>query len=186
MEAVDTTEKSSNTLSQALVKKKQKILTTEQARAMAEKSKESPKHGTHGKRKSTLLKEEVYKQIQQKLMERSLGLINTQTILAHGAIKIFKVVTTTIGKGKNEKKFREKPVLVKDDDEIIAVIDYEFGDGDSPNSDDEFFFVVTQDPDNGAIRDQLNRVFGKPDAKVDLTSKGREIKTITIMAPSNE
>lgn len=186
MKSKDMNENGSAPFSEDLEKRVNKNkLTSEQAKRMVALAKKSPKHGKHGKLKKTLLKEEAFRQIQEKLIERSLGLINTQTVLAHGAIKVFKIVTVTIGSGKNAKTYKEKPVLVANEEEIAAVIDYQFGDGtDDPSDDEEFFFVVTQDPDNSAIRDQLNRVFGKPDGKVDITSKGQQIKSINIVQPS--
>jgi len=164
-------DKSSNMVSNAI--KKPRGITKQNARLMAEKAKKSPKHGKHGRLKKTILIEEAYKNIQEKIIERSMGLINTQTIIAHGTIKIFKIVTTYVGSGKNKKRIREKPVLVTSDEEIAEVIDYEYGDGESPNDDETYYFVSVQDPDNRAIKDQLDRIGLKAPDKLDINAKGQ-------------
>ena len=153
-------------------------ITTEQAREMQRKGMLSGRTGKKGKHKTTLLKEQAYEIIQQKIVDSSLSLVNTQRILAHGAIKIYKIITKTTGSGKNKKTYREKPELVTSEWEIEAVIDYEYGDGDNPNDDANYYFIVTQEPDNKAIDSQLNRVFGKAPATIDLTSKGKQIPVI--------
>ena len=178
----DTLQNSSQSVSSAFPShKKKKTLSPERVKEMVEKAKKSPRHGKHGKQKKTLLMEEVYKQVQQKLVERAMGLVDTQTIIAHGTIKVYKIVSHWEGSGKNKRKVRGKPELVTDTEEIAACIDYEYGDGESPNDDDEYFFVSTQDPDNKAIQAQLDRVFGKAPQTIDVTTKGNEIKSITGM-----
>src|SRR6266403_4701345 len=151
MEAIDTIEKSSQEVSIELTQPKKKgrgrNLTTKEAKEMAAKALKSPRHGTHGKLKTTLLKEEVYKQMQQTLLERTMGLINTQTVLAHGTIKIFKIISRTVGSGKNARTIKEKPELVTDTDEIADVIGYQYGDGADPSDDETYYFVTTQEPD---------------------------------------
>lgn len=177
------TQKSSIKVSEGL--KKPRGFTKENAKAMAEKAKQSPNHGKHGPLKTTILIEDAYKAIQQKIIERSMKLIDTQTLLAQGTIKIFCIHSHWEGSGKKKALIRDKAYLVEDDEEIIKIIDYEYGDGDNPNEhdheDDEFdyFFVVTKDPDNRAIKDQLDRIGLKAPDKLDLTSGGKEIKQIT-------
>lgn len=148
-------------------KKGRRKLSSQEAKKMAEKGKKSPKNGKHGKHKKTLLKEEVFKQVQDRLVERALKLIDTQTVIAHGTIKVYKIVTHYEGSGKNRRKVRGKPELVENDSEIAAAIDYEYGDGDSPSTDDEYFFVSTKDPDNKAIQSQIDRVMGKAPQKIE-------------------
>lgn len=153
-------------------------LSSEEARAMVSKATRESRLGKKGKHKTTLAKEEAYKIIQQKIVDSALSLVNTQRILAHGAIKIYKIVTKTTGSGKNKKTYREKPELVTSEWEIEAVLDYEYGDGDNPNDDANYYFVMTHEPDNKAIDSQLNRVFGKAPASIDLTTNGKDIKPI--------
>lgn len=186
MTAIDTIEKSPDLpLDANKPKKRGSIPDTKTAKERAEKSKLSPNTGKRGKLKTTLLKEEVYKQMQQTLLERTMGLINTQTVIAHGTIKVFKIISKTVGSGKNARTIKEKPELVTDTDEIADVIGYQYGNGADPSDDETYYFVTTQDPDNGAIKDQINRIFGKPDGKIDVTSGGNPIKTISIIQPND-
>jgi hypothetical protein len=151
-------------------------LTSERAKELRSKVK------SHGKAKKTLIKEEVWRQAEQKLMSRTLGLIDTQTIIAHGTIKIYKIVSHTVGYGKNKKTIKEKPELIINDTEISRVLDWEYGSkDDDPNTDEEYFFVSVQHPDNNAIKDQLNRIGLKSPDKIDITSGGKEIQQITGM-----
>lgn len=181
-------EKSSDEVSRALKQNKNKSgLTTKKAKEMAEKAKKSPRHGKHGKLKKTIAIEEAYKRVQEKIIERSLKLIDTQTILAHGTIKIFCIHSHWEGSGKKKSLIRDKPYLVEDDETIINVIDYQYGDGDTdPNDheddDDEFdyYFVSTKDPDNRAIKDQLDRIGLKAPDKIDLTTLGEKIQQVVI------
>lgn len=154
---------------------------SKRAKEMSKKALKSPRHGKHGKLKKTLAKEEVYRMVQEKLAERALKLIDTQTVVAHGTIKIYKIHYHWEGSGKKRTLIKDKPEIVTNDNEIIHVIDWEFGSREmgDPNEHDhedeeyEFFFVNTQDPDNRAIESQLNRVFGKAPQKLDLTPGGK-------------
>lgn len=161
--------------------KKKNTLTSKQAKALSLKAQKSPLIGKHGKHKKTLLLEEAYKQVQERLIQRSLKLIDTQTVIAHGTIKVYKMVSHFEGSGKNRKKVRGRPEIVTNEDEIAAAIDYSYGDGDNPTDEDEYFFVTTKDPDNKAIQSQVDRIFGKAAQSIDLTSAGKEIKQITGM-----
>ena len=164
-----------NAISKVLKKKPRKThLSSEKAKEMSEKGKKTGKQGKHGKRKRTLLLEEVQKEIQRRLVERSLKLIDTQTVIAHGTIKVFKITYSMIGK----KKVRNPPELVTNDEEIASAIAYEYSDGECPNTDDEYFFISTVAPDGKAIESQLNRLLGKAPQSIDLTTKGKEFKNI--------
>lgn len=139
------------------------ILTSEMATQLSMKAKLSPKQGKHGKWKKTLMKEEVFKQIQAKLLERSFKLLNTQTVLAHGGMMVFKIKSEWVGVGKKKWLKKGRPEIVKNQHEIAAAINWEYGDAsedENPSTETEFFFIITKEPDGNSIRDQLNRVFG--------------------------
>lgn len=160
------------------------ISTSERAKELRAKVK------SRGKNKKTLLIEEAYKNIQEKLIERSMKNIDTQTILAHGTIKIFCIHSHWEERGKKKSLIRDRAYLVENDETIMKVIDYEYGEGENPNEhdheDDEFdyYFVATKDPDNRAIKDQLDRIGLKAPDKLDVTSKGESIKQIIIENPN--
>lgn len=124
------------------------------------------------KNKATLEKEDFLKAFQEGVQRRTLGLLNAQSFLAHGTLKVFRIDTKTVGSGKNAKRIREKPVLVENDEEIIAALDYAFAEGDSPNDDDTYYFISTKDPDNQAINSLLDRTFGKPKEQIAIKHSG--------------
>ena len=128
------------------------------------------KKGT--KHKVTIEREKVLEMAKDIVAGRTRRLIDTQTILATGGIKIFKIIyditVSYRGKGKTKEAVRtktaRKPKIVTREDEITAVLDHEYGDGkhtEDPNSETEYFFVVTKDPDNQAINSLLDRTFGR-------------------------
>ena len=49
------------------------------------------------------------------------------------------------------------------------VLDHEFGDGEDPSNEDEYYFVMTAEPQNVAIESLLNRTFGKATENKNLT-----------------
>lgn len=130
-----------------------------------EKALQSPFIGKHGKRKSTLLKEEVFKDTQNIIAGRALSLMEKQYHLAIGAIKVFVVRSHWEGAGINRRLVKEKPEIIKDEQSIYEAIDYEFGGCIKKEKFDEqikYYFVVTKEPNLKAIDSLLNRVFGKP------------------------
>lgn len=142
---------------------------SKEAKRMSKKALKSPRHGKHGKLKITLAKEEVYRIVQERLAERALKLIDTQTVISHGTMKVYKITYHMEGK----RRVKNPPELVTKDKEIANAIGYEYGGGPNPSTDDEYFFITQKDPDNKAIESQLNRVFGKAPQKLDLTPGGK-------------
>jgi len=136
------------------------------------------KKGT--KHKTTIEREKVLEMAKDIIAGRTNGLINIQGTLAKGGVKVFRIDSYyeyfMVGKTEKRTKKTKKPVLIDDDDEITAVLDHEFGTGDStehPNTDTEYYFVFTKDPDNKAIDSLLDRTFGK-------ATQTQEIKIKTI------
>jgi len=121
------------------------------------------------KHKTTIEREKVLEMAKDIVAGRTKRLIDTQSILAMGAIKVFVIRSHWEGTGKNKRLVKEKPEIVADDEEIANALDYEFGEGDSPNDENSYYFVVTKDPDNSAIESLLNRTFGKATENKNLT-----------------
>lgn len=145
------------------------------AKKVSEKTKEHlRKIGSKGgkarkgkKNKNTVEREAIANQIKDVIAMRSHNLINAQTVLGMGAIKVFRIDSYYVGK----KKVRKEPVIVTKDDELIKVMDWVYGTQSvDPNDQDTYYFVITKDPDNKAIKDMLDRGFGK----------ATENKTITL------
>ncbi len=126
---------------------------------------------------ATIEREKVLELAKNIIAGRTRRLIDTQTLLATGSFKIFKIHYHWEGSGKKRTLIKDKPVLVDNDEEIIHVIDHEFGSGDMGNPNDhdheaeeyDYFFVTTKEPDNQAIDSLLNRTFGKATENKNLT-----------------
>lgn len=173
-----------NTLEQPIKLDLRNTRDSETARRLSNIGRQSPMTGKHGKRKTTLTREEAYRKVQERLIERTMKLANAQTMLGLGTIKVFRIDAHYEYFGKQKKLVKDKPKIVKDDEEIINVLDHEYGDGDSPdeiNSDyPKFYFVEVKDANNQAIDSQFNRLFGKPKETVDVTSNGQSIAPVIV------
>lgn len=124
-----------------------------------------------GKRsKLVLTREEALKAFHNGVIKSTTGLLNVQRMLAFGSIKVFRIDShwEDSSNGKTKYKVKSKPILVSDEDEIIAALDYEFGSGESPNDDSTYYFVTTKDPDQRAIDSLLDRTFGRPKESLEL------------------
>lgn len=113
------------------------------------------------KNKSTIDREKQLEDFKNFTAGRTKTLWSIQMMRAMGSIKVFRIDTETIGEGKNEKKIRKRPVLVTDTEEIIDALDYEYAQGEDPNTEDAYYFVSAQDPSDKAIDSLLDRTFGK-------------------------
>lgn len=138
------------------------------------------------KSKHVIDREKIYEQIKEVGASRAKRLLDVQTILATGGIKIFRIDYDInikyVGKGESKHAVRErvarKPALVTRETEITAVLDHEYGDGahtEDPNTETEHFFVVTKDPENKAIDSILDRTFGKATETKKITTGDIEI-----------
>ena len=121
------------------------------------------------KHKTTIEREKVLELAKDIIAGRTKRLIDTQSILAMGAIKVYVIHSHWEGSGKNKKRVKDKAEIVSDDEEIGRALDYEFGEGDNPSDDDSYYFVMTKEPDNSAIDSLLNRTFGKATENKNLT-----------------
>ena len=131
------------------------------------------RRGTGRKRGSknlaTIDREKVLEEAKNIIAGRTRKLIDTQTILAMGAIKIYKIHYHWEGSSKKRTLIKDKPEIVENDKEIIQVIDWEFGSGamgnpsdhDSEASEYDYYFVMTKEPDNQALNSLMDRTFGR-------------------------
>ena len=94
-------------------------------------------------------------------------LFDSQYSLARGVSFLYKIVET----GKGEKKKREH-VLITDPQEIKDYLD------NNLDEEDGYYYITTEKPDNNAIRDMLDRTFGKSPQALDVTSGGEKIGAI--------
>jgi hypothetical protein len=120
------------------------------------------------------LKLEALNHYKRRVARLTDSLLNKQLSLAEGRQYLYKVVVTNEG----EKNERREHVLVTDPDEILKYFNEEV-------DPDTYYYMTTKDPDVRALKDILERAYGKPEQSVDLTSDGNEIK-IVIGTPKQE
>lgn len=90
-------------------------------------------------------------------------LFDAQMSIAMGVSYLYRIK-------KDEKGNSKKPELITDPMVISAYLD-----GDYEDCQDEYYYISTERPNNQAIDSMLDRTFGKPDSKVDVTSGGKTI-----------
>lgn len=151
-----------------------KALTPEEAAILKKKLSEAGRRGGHAKKgkraKHVIDREAALKAWQEGALKRSQGLLNVQSMLALGSIKVFRIDShwEDSSNGKSKFKVKSKPRLVSNTEEIIAALDYEFGDGESPSDDETYYFVTTKDPDGRAIDSMMDRMFGRPKESLEI------------------
>jgi hypothetical protein len=102
-------------------------------------------------------------------------LFNAQASIAQGVSYLYRVDT--------DDKGHDKPAVIETDPEVIK--DYIDGNIDDRDS---YWYITTERPDNRALDSMLNRAFGKPEEKIDITSDGKRIQqpaVISTIAPRN-
>jgi hypothetical protein len=102
-------------------------------------------------------------------------LFNAQATIATGTTFLFRV--------DKDSKGNDKPAVIETDPEVIK----NYIDGKLENA-DSYYYITTERPDNRALDSMLNRAFGKPEEKIDITSDGKRIQqpaVISTIAPRN-
>ena len=156
------------------------------------KAKSSRKNGKKGgrprgrKNNLTIEREEYLERFKNTVAKRSASLLSAHTVLATGSIKVFVIRTRLEGSGKNKRVVKDRPELVTGEDEIINALDYEYGDGDNPNDEENYYFVSTKDPDNQAINSLMDRTFGKPKESKEVKHSGLSLKEVLLAIEEEE
>jgi len=108
------------------------------------------------KNKATLEKEAAIARFQERVRHHIDPIFDSQLALARGCSYIYRV--DEVKEGKEKKR---KHVLVTDPEEIQAYLDDEI-------EEEDYYYITTDKPDNNAIRDMLDRTFGKPQQSVEM------------------
>ena len=116
------------------------------------------------KEPQTLEKERVLAALRNRIMQNADSLFNAAKSTAVGNSFLYRIDTTTEGK----KTVRSKPILVTDPDEISDYIDA-MAHGQEPGDDETYYFVTTKEPNVPAIKDLMDRAFGKPSESLELS-----------------
>ena len=102
-------------------------------------------------------------------------LFNAQASIAQGVSYLYRV--------DQDDKGHDKPAEIETDPHVIKdYIDGKLKDADT------YWYITTERPDNRALDSMLNRAFGKPEEKIDITSDGKRIQqpaVISTIAPRN-
>lgn len=116
---------------------------------------------------ASLEKDRVLNEVRQRIMRKADGILNAQLSLAQGQQFLYRIDTEVV----NNKKVKSKPVLVTDPEEIANYLDGEYGDGESVNTETEYYFITTKEPSNMAIDSMFDRTFDKPKQGVELSGE---------------
>ncbi len=116
----------------------------------------------------------VKKEYQDRIRRNATKIFNAQYSLAVGTQMLFVIHTDSKGN-------RRKPEMVTDPEIISKFLEENEGmAGTMGDNDSEYFFMTTKVPDSRTISDMLDRAMGKPDATLDVTSGGNELKTALV------
>lgn len=135
------------------------------------------------KNATTLEKEKVLTAIRQRIMRTADNILDGQLSLARGQQFLYKIEKTRIIGPKGGVSYRsEKPKLVTSQSEIEEYLEGLIKEGDAQDENDPgatYYFLTTKEPNNMAIDSMLNRVFGTPTKRVEMTGKDGEPINLT-------
>lgn len=121
----------------------------------------------------TLEKEAVFASYRQGVLRSVDVLRAAQLGLAKGSQYLFKIEKEKVVGPKGGVTYKsKKPVLVTSPQEMEDYLAGQFEDGDAEDEHDPsaaYYFMTAKDPENQAIKDMLDRIFGKPKEFVELS-----------------
>lgn len=123
-----------------------------------------------GMNENTRIRMEAKKEFQRKVSKMASKLFVAQYDLAVG--EKYLMVKRTSGEGKNKKTW------VEIETNIDTIQKYLEDDVESLNNDENYYYMTTKPANNMALDSLLNRAFGKPDEKLDITSDGENINKL--------
>lgn len=114
---------------------------------------------------ATLKKEAVLKAYRERVMGLADRLLDSQLTLAKGITYLYKIEKKKIVGPKGGIRWEaQKPERVTSEAEIRDYLEGLVESGDVKNDQDPsatYYFLTTKDPDSGAIKDMMDRTFGK-------------------------
>lgn len=136
------------------------------------------------KSEATLEREEVLKQMRQKVMGVADELFIAQMSLAKGYYYLYKIEKKLYVGPKGGKKYvPQRPKLVKDLWEIEAYLCGLVDESNDPHDNDPaatYYYIVTKDPQNAAIDSLQDRTFGRSTQSVEVSNPDGSLKTVII------
>jgi len=128
------------------------------------------KRAGSGRKKGSksLEKEKVMKELRERIMKNANSLFNAAKSSAVGNQYLYKIETKYEGK----RRIRSKPILVTNKQEIEDYID-SLGEEieDRDEDDNVYYFISTKEPNVQAIRDLMDRAFGRATEHIELAGK---------------
>jgi len=121
------------------------------------------------KAQKTIEREEALKQFRERIVRVTGKLQNAQLSLAYGQQFLYVITTHIEGK----KRVKDKPKLVTDPDVIRRYLNGEYDD-----SDDEFYYITTKEPDNKALDSLLDRTYGKAKENLNVKHSGLSLREL--------
>ena len=111
------------------------------------------------KTQATLEKEAALARFRERIIKSVDPLFDSQFTLARRCSYLYRIDDV-----KEGKEIRRKHVFVTNPEEIREALDsIEEGDFE-----DGYYYITTEKPENNAIRDMLDRAFGKPSQSLDI------------------
>lgn len=140
------------------------------------------------KSKATLEKEAALAEFRAKVVQSADLIFQSQMALVRGYSYLYKIekrrVVKKLGKGQTEVTYvPQPPKLVTGQWEIESYLQGLVEEGDMHDYADPsatYYYIVTKDPSNAAAESLLNRTFGSSTQKMDITSEGEKLESITI------
>jgi hypothetical protein len=108
----------------------------------------------------------VKRKAEQRILNWMDRLLNAQMQKAIGEQALFVKIKERDSKGKVIHVTHER---VTDEDTIIAYLDWENADGDSPHDEDHYYYLAVKPADNQALDSLINRGIGKSPDKLEVT-----------------
>lgn len=115
------------------------------------------------KNRKTLEQAAVLEKFKERVMLQANQLFNAELGLAVGSVRVFRVDEEDDGKGGTKRVH----TLITDAEEIKKVLDH--GEGGPAVVGKDYYFVTEVPPDVRAIEAMMNRTFGKPKEKHELS-----------------
>jgi hypothetical protein len=122
------------------------------------------------KNDATLVREAELERLRQRIFQATDVLVDAQLGLARGKSFLFKADTDDDGKSR-------RPILVTDPEEIAAYLQENYNELETT-----YYYISTEKPDNAAIKDLLDRAYGKAAQSLELSGPGGDPLTANLSA----
>lgn len=135
------------------------------------------------KNASTLEREAVLAAFRQRAMRLADILLDSQLSLARGINILFRIDKEKVGKGKEARYIKKRPVEVTDIVEIRMFVDGLVDKGDMDDEKDPsaaYYYISAVSPSNQAIDSILNRTFGSPVQSTKLVGDDGKVQPLVI------